>query len=236
MYSLIKEAQNGSREAMDSIIRDNGGLVRSIVTRFLGRGYDAEDLCQIGMIGLVKAVRRFDTSYDVKFSTYAVPLITGEIKRFLRDDGLIKVSRRYKEIALKARLETESYIKESGREPTIGELADALEVDVYTLTEAMESVRECESIYRTVAEEGRGEMYLIDKLSGEESLTVTDRISLNFAVAALDKHQRQIIAYRYFMDETQTTVAKRLGISQVQVSRIEKKALCALREKLKDCC
>ncbi len=236
MYSLIQEAQEGNRDAMDSIIRDNGGLVRSIVTRFLGRGYDAEDLCQIGMIGLVKAVRRFDTSYDVKFSTYAVPLITGEIKRFLRDDGLIKVSRRYKEISLSARLETERYMKVNGREPTVGELADILSIDVYTLTEAMESARECESIYRTVSEEGRGEMYLIDKLSGEETLTVTDRISLNFAVSALDKRQRQIIAYRYFMDETQTTVAKRLGISQVQVSRIEKKALCALRDKLKDCC
>jgi len=236
VYSLIQEAQEGNRDAMDSIIRDNGGLVRSIVTRFLGRGYDAEDLCQIGMIGLVKAVRRFDTSYDVKFSTYAVPLITGEIKRFLRDDGLIKVSRRYKEISLSARLETERYMKVNGREPTVGELADILSIDVYTLTEAMESARECESIYRTVSEEGRGEMYLIDKLSGDETLTVTDRISLNFAVSALDKRQRQIIAYRYFMDETQTTVAKRLGISQVQVSRIEKKALCALRDKLKDCC
>ena len=236
MYSLIQKAQEGNRDAMDNIIRDNGGLVRSIVTRFLGRGYDAEDLCQIGMIGLVKAVRRFDTSYDVKFSTYAVPLITGEIKRFLRDDGLIKVSRRYKEISLSARLETERYMKVNGREPTVGELADILSIDVYTLTEAMESARECESIYRTVSEEGRNEMYLIDKLSREETLTVTDRISLNFAVSTLDKRQRQIIAYRYFMDETQTTVAKRLGISQVQVSRIEKKALCALRDKLKDCC
>lgn len=236
MYSLIQQAQNGNDGAMEKIICENGGLVRSIVTRFLGRGYDAEDLCQIGTIGLIKAVRRFDANYEVKFSTYAVPLITGEIKRFLRDDGLIKVSRRYKELALKARLETENFVKKNGNEPTLTELAAILGTDIYTLTEALESQRECDSIYRTVSEEGKGEMYLIDKLASSEETPVTDRISLNFAVSALDKRQRQIIAYRYFMDETQTAVAKRLGISQVQVSRIEKKALCALRDKLKDCC
>ena len=153
--------------SLEQMVKENSGLVWSIVKRFIPRGYDADDLYQIGCIGLIKAVRRFDPAYKVQFSTYAVPLITGEIKRFLRDDGMVKVSRRYKEInagamAVKAKLEAML-----SREPTVGEIAEVLGISIFDLTEAMEACLPCDSIYRTVSEEGKGETYLLDKLSSD---------------------------------------------------------------------
>ncbi len=228
MYKLISEAKMGNTKSMEEITRNNEGLVWSIVKRFAGRGYEAEDLYQIGMIGLIKAVRRFDTSYDVRFSTYAVPVITGEIKRFLRDDGLIKVSRRYKELYAKAVAVEKRLSQEDMSPPSIGRIAEELGVDIYTLTEAIESAAAPDSIYKTISEEGKGEMFLIDKLKGDSG-NFFDSVSLNMALSRLTPKEKSVIAYRYFMDETQVTVAKRLGISQVQVSRIEKKALTALK-------
>ena len=212
------------------MVKDNSGLVWSIVKRFVNRGYEADDLYQIGCIGLIKAVRRFDPAYKVQFSTYAVPLIAGEIKRFLRDDGMVKVSRRYKEInagamAVKAKLEAKF-----SKEPTMGEIAKALGITVFDLTEAMEACLPCDSIYRTVSEEDKGETYLLDKLSSGDDSFLADRASLKCALDNLPERDRAVIAYRYFMDETQAKVASRLGISQVQISRIEKRVLSQLRK------
>ena len=228
MYDLLKKARDGSRESLEILTQKNAGLVYSIASRFDGRGYDIEDLRQIGMMGLIKAVRRFDTSYNVKFSTYAVPVIAGEIKRFLRDDGIIKVSRRYKELSMAAKAAAKELGSSFMREPTLKEIADKLGVDIYTLTEATEACMPCDSIYRTVSSEG-GEVLLMDKLMGDDDSSLADRAALRYAMQSLDERSRSVIAYRYFMDETQTNVAMRLGISQVQVSRIEKKALCALK-------
>ncbi len=218
--------------SLEQAVKDNSGLVWSVVRRFAHRGYDAEDLYQIGSMGLIKAIRRFDSSYEVRFSTYAIPLITGEIKRFLRDDGMIKVSRHYKEIntkaaVVKAKLETQLM-----REPTMGEIASALGISVFDLTEAMEACCPCDSIYRTVSEEGKGEMYLLDKLFESDDTSIADKAALKCAIDNLTEREKSIIAYRYFMDETQSKVALRMGISQVQVSRIEKKILLRLREEL----
>lgn len=216
--------------SLEQMVKENSGLVWSIVKRFIPRGYDADDLYQIGCIGLIKAVRRFDPAYKVQFSTYAVPLITGEIKRFLRDDGMVKVSRRYKEInagamAVKAKLEAML-----SREPTVGEIAEVLGISIFDLTEAMEACLPCDSIYRTVSEEGKGETYLLDKLSSGGYSSMADRASLKCALDNLEERDRAVIAYRYFMDETQAKVASRLGISQVQISRIEKRVLSQLKK------
>lgn len=236
MYDLIDSAKNGDKESLEQAVKSNTGLVWSVVKRFLGRGYDSDDLYQIGMIGLIKAIRRFDDSYGVRFSTYAVPLITGEIKRFLRDDGIIKVSRHYKEIATKAAAVVSMLSVRNLREPTMSEIAQELGIDVYTLSEALEACSPCDSIYRTVSEDDKNETYLLDKLQGDDGTALADKVSLRCAVSGLGERERKIIAYRYFMDETQAKVAARLGISQVQVSRIEKKVLAYLRESLKDCC
>ena len=232
VFDLIKKAQDGDKGALDELVRANSGLVHSIVKRFLQRGYDMDDLYQIGVIGLIKAIRKFDTSYNVMFSTYAVPLITGEIRRFLRDDGIIKVSRQYKEIGSKAMAVSARLSIELQREPTMKEIAKELGIDVYTLTESIEACSPCDSIYKTVSDDGKNEIYLLDKLFSETGSPLNDRVALKCAIDNLEKREKEIIAYRYFMDETQTKVAKRLGISQVQVSRLEKKILERLKENL----
>ena len=236
MYNLIELAKQGDKQSLEEAVKSNSGLVWSVVKRFCGRGHEPEDLYQLGVIGLIKAIRRFDTSYEVKFSTYAVPLITGEIKRFLRDDGMVKVSRRYKEIASKASAVSLRLASEKLCAPSMSEIAGELGIDVYLLTEAMEACTPCDSIYRTVSEEGKGEMYLLDKLLGEDDSRLADIASLRCAMEALSDRERTVIVCRYFMDETQSKVASRLGISQVQISRMEKKILNNLRENLKDCC
>ena len=232
VYTLIESAKSGCKDSLCKIVAENSGLVWSVVKRFAGRGYEGDDLYQLGCIGLIKAARRFDSSYGVRFSTYAVPLIAGEIKRFLRDDGMIKVSRRYKEIATKAAAVSARLSSEYMREPTMGEIASEIGIDIYELTEAMEACMPCDSIYRTVSEEGKNEMYLLDKLLGRDDSLIADTAALKCALEALPEREKKIIAYRYFMDETQSKVASRLGISQVQVSRIEKKVLERLKNAL----
>lgn len=216
--------------SLEQMVKDNSGLVWSIVKRFMPRGYEADDLYQIGSIGLIKAVRRFDPVYKVQFSTYAVPLIAGEIKRFLRDDGMVKVSRRYKEINAKAMAVKAKLESEFSKEPTMGEIAQVLGISVFDLTEAMEACFPCDSIYRTVTGDDKGETYLLDKLSLGTDGSMADRASLKCALDNLPERDRAVIAYRYFMDETQAKVASRLGISQVQISRIEKRVLLQLKK------
>ena len=229
---LIQAAHDGDKAARDKLVADNMGLIWSIVRRFAGRGHEMEDLFQIGSICLLKAIDKFDLSYDVKFSTYAVPMITGEIKRFLRDDGMIKVSRSLKEIAYKAKTAKEAMNNRLGREPTIDELAEELGICVEELAVALESGAEVESIYKTIYHGDGNTISLIDKIEETENDNekLLNRIVLQELISALEPQEKRIITMRYFLDKTQTEIAKELGISQVQVSRLEKKILKSMRD------
>lgn len=231
---LIRRSKEGDKEARDRIVTENIGLVWSIVRRFANRGHEMEDLFQIGSIGLIKAIDKFDTSYDVKFSTYAVPMITGEIKRFLRDDGMLKVSRSLKETAAKIRGVREKFTSFYGRDPTIDELEAELGVDKDDIIMALETGAEVESLYKTIHQGDGSPIYLIDKLTEtkDESENLVDRLALKEIIASLDEKEQEIIRLRYFKDRTQTDIAKELGISQVQVSRMEKRILKIMRERL----
>ncbi len=232
---LIESAQKGDAQAQNIIVQENIGLVWSIVRRFKSRGVETEDLFQIGSIGLIKAVRKFDPSYEVRFSTYAVPMILGEIKRFLRDDGVVKVSRSLKELGQKARALRESIEKKTGRSPTIHELAEELDVEPEELVQALEAGYQPESLYRTIGENDNNPVYLIDRLSAEEDVSesnILDHLSLSKALQNLDDRSRKIIYLRYFKEETQQMVADKMGISQVQVSRLEKKIMEELKSKI----
>ncbi|MDF2512893.1 MAG: sigF [Herbinix sp.] len=231
---LIKLSKDGNREARDRVVAENVGLVWSIVRRFMNRGHEMEDLFQIGSIGLMKAIDKFDSSYEVRFSTYAVPMITGEIKRFLRDDGMIKVSRSLKESAIKIRSTRERYQNELGRDPTFEELESELNLDKEDIIMAMETGTEVESLYKTIYQGDGSPIYLIDKLAEtkDESEDLVDKLALREIIASLDDKEQEIIRLRYFKDRTQTDIAKELGISQVQVSRMEKRILKIMRERL----
>lgn len=231
---LISRAQNGDSEAENFLVENNIGLVRSVVKRFLNRGCEYDDLIQIGSIGLLKAIKKFDTSYNVKFSTYAIPMIIGEIKRFLRDDGIIKVSRNLKEIANKAHIAKENFEKDYGREPTISEIASVLEVSKEDLVMALDSVQNTEYLYETIHQDDGSPILLIDRISRNEGedADIIDKLALKEVLSALEPQERQIIILRYFKDMTQCQVAEMLGMSQVQVSRIEKKIIAKLRNSI----
>ena len=223
-YEWIRLAQAGDAAAKDNLLQENSGLIWSVVGRFRGRG-EPEDLYQIGAIGLLKCIEKFDFSYDVKFSTYAVPMILGEIKRFLRDDGTVKVSRSLKELAWRAKRLQEAAMQEESRELSLQELAERLEVEKEELVLALESTKDVESLYASV-DGNEGTLQLIDKL--------TDNTENEKVMEHLDAKQRQIIILRYFQDRTQADVARCIGISQVQVSRIEKRVLSELRRHLQE--
>lgn len=233
ILGLIQLAQKGDKDATQTIIEQNTGLIWSIVKKFINRGYDSDDLFQIGSIGLLKCIQKFDSSFEVKFSTYAVPMIMGEIKRFLRDDGMIKVSRPLKEIATKAKYMKDTLIKQNNNEPTISELAIALDVSTEDLIIALDADKDVESIYSTVYQSDGKSVYLIDKISNKNDSSdfLVDNIVINQIIDTLEPREQQIIKLRYFEDKTQSQVAKEIGISQVQVSRIEKKIICKIREK-----
>lgn len=230
---LIKLAHQGNKEARDTLVFENTGLIWSIVRRFTGRGYETDDLFQIGCIGILKAIDKFDMSYDVKFSTYAVPMILGEIKRFIRDDGMVKVSRGIKENGWRIRNAEAELVSILGREPTIDEIAKRVELSREEVVLTMEANREVESINRVVYENEGNEVCIgdqvADKRDGEE---LVNRIVLKKVLEELEDKEKIIIEMRYFMDKTQAQVAKNLGVSQVQVSRLEKKILLRLREKM----
>ncbi|MBU9726027.1 MULTISPECIES: RNA polymerase sporulation sigma factor SigF [Diplocloster] len=232
--ALIVKSHEGDKEARDRLVEENIGLVWSIVRRFQGRGHEMEDLFQIGSIGLIKAIDKFDISYDVKFSTYAVPMITGEIKRFLRDDGMIKVSRSLKETANKARRCREMLNHKIGREPTLEEISAEIGASQEEIVMALDSGVEVESLYKTIYQGDGSDIYLIDKLEEETSQNdaVLNQLVLEQLLDSLTEKEREIILMRYYEDKTQTQVAEKIGISQVQVSRLEKKILQKLRDKL----
>ncbi len=232
--ALIQRSHEGDEEAKAQLVEENTGLVWCIVKRFCNRGVEAEDLFQVGSIGLLKAIDKFDLSYNVKFSTYAVPMISGEIKRFLRDDGMIKVSRSLKELAYKAYLCQEKLQEKWGRDPTVSEIAEHLGVATEELTQAMDASGDIESLYKPIYQKEGQEIRLMDKLpekeGGEERLL--NQMLLCQLLAYLNKEERKLIYLRYFANQTQTQVGVTLGISQVQVSRMEKKILKSLREKI----
>lgn len=232
--SLIIKSQNGDRVAKERLVEYNIGLVHSVLKGFMNRGYEVDDLFQIGSIGLLKAIDKFDNSFNVRFSTYAVPMIIGEIKRFLRDDGLIKVSRSLKQIAGQAKLAEEKLYKDLGREPTILEISEEIGIEREEVVMALESSYHPNYLHDVIHQNDGSPLYLIDKISMdvEEDKDVVDNIILKDLLNELKPRDRQVIILRYFKDKTQTEVAKMLGISQVQVSRIEKRIIEEMRDKL----
>lgn len=227
-FSDIESAKLGNNAEREKIILENSGLVWSIVRRFSGRGYETEDLYQIGCIGLIKAIKNFDTSLGLKFSTYAVPMILGEIKRFIRDDGIIKVSRNLKELAIKARLIKEAELKKTGSDITISQLSEKLGVEKEELILALDALETPESLNKTMPSTERE---LIDTLESKTSLEddIVEKMALSDAVSKLEERERKIVSLRYFEQKTQMQTANILGISQVQVSRLEKKILKTMR-------
>lgn len=229
---LLKLAKEGDQDAKDQLVTENLGLVWAVARRFMGRGYELEDLYQIGCIGLMKCIDKFDLSYDVKLSTYAVPMISGEIKRFLRDDGMIKVSRTLKETAYKVQKAREEIVNRTGVEPKLEELSQLLEIDVEEIVASLEANVEVESIHKTIYQNDGNAVYLMDKIACEED---ENEILLNHVVVEgllnqLNDTEEKIIKMRYFENKTQTEIAQEVGISQVQVSRMEKKILLKMRD------
>lgn len=231
---LIERSHHGDKEAREQLVEENVGLIWSVVKRFSGRGTDMEDLFQIGAMGLIKAIDKFDLSYDVKFSTYAVPMIIGEIKRFLRDDGIVKVSRTLKENYWKIRRESEQFVKQQGRDPTMEELSDLTGLAREEIAQALEATVEVESIYKPMQQKDGSEVYLLDRLESKERdmHQLLDQVVVQQLLKELPVDERKLITMRYLQDKTQTEVARVLGISQVQVSRMEKRVLRQMREKL----
>ena len=237
MYEIDSEeiikAQNNDEEAMTKIIKTNSGLIWSIVKRFLGRGYDKEELEQIAYIGFIKAIKRFDTTLEFKLSTYAVPYIIGEIKRFIRDYGAIKVSRSIKELSAKIGQIQKEYITKKGEEITVEELARELKVEKEEIVVALESQRTVESIDKNVYDDENGESK-ISKISNQkdETTILLNKLCVEELINNLETRDKKIILLRYYKRKTQTEVAKMLGITQVQVSRLEKRILSEMKEKI----
>lgn len=232
---LFELAKKGDKAAKEKIVSDNTGLVWSIARRFMGRGYDLEEIYQIGCIGLLKAIERFDQEFQVKFSTYAVPLISGEIKRFLRDNGMIKVSRILKQNGYVISQAREKLSIIYGREATLEELCVETGFSSEEIVMATEANREIESIHQTIYGNDGNEMLLMDKLeddSKEISEDLLNRIMVEQAMSGLDERQHKLIEMRYFQNKTQSEVAATLGLSQVQVSRLEKKLLNIMRNNI----
>ena len=230
MEELIRRAQNGDREASERLVTENAGLIWSVAKRFLGRGTEAEDLYQLGCLGFLKAVEGFDLEFGTQFSTYAVPKISGEIRRFLRDDGAIKVSRSLKERSAAVRSARSLLGSALGREPSIKELSEHLGLAPEDIAQAEAATREVESIHRECGEEGFTLENILTDTESEERML--EKIALRQAIAELPEREKCVISLRYFHGLTQDRVAKVLNVSQVQVSRIEKKAIGILRDKI----
>lgn len=232
---LIIDAQNGDREAEETLVVKNAALVKSIVKGYVGRGAEYEDLFQTGCIGLIKAIKGYDSQYEVRFSTYAVPMISGEIKRFLRDDGIIKVSRSFKENAVKIYRAQEKLKRETGREPTLSELSKECGLTEEEITQSLDAVREPISIYEPMYNsDGDSKMLLVDTVASEEGTEnkVIDKLLLQKLMQELTERERKILLLRFFRDKTQSEIAGMMGVSQVQISRIITKSL----EKIKKEC
>lgn len=231
-FELIRQSQAGDKEAKEQLIKMHSGLIWNVVRRFMGRGYETEDLYQIGAIGLIRAIDKFDFEYEVQFSTYAVPLISGEIKRFLRDDGMIKVSRTLKENQWKIKKAMETLRYRNGREATVEELAKELSMAPEEIMLSMEAVVEIESMEQSIYAKDGKEISLKDRLAVDrnEQEELMNHLFLQQLLETLEDRDRRLIELRYFQNKTQNQVAELLGISQVQVSRLEKKILRRMKE------
>lgn len=229
--TLIERAREGDKQAENLLVEKNMGLVYSIVRRFANRGYDTEDLSQIGAIGLIKAVKKFNPDFNVQLSTYAVPMITGEIKRFLRDDGAVKISRSLKENAMKGWRCEEILRKKLNRQPTVNEIAEECGIPAENLLEAFEAAAPPESIYESVYTGGDKDIHLLDTIAGGDiEDDVINKVMIDDILSRLKPREREIILLRYFRGKTQAEIARIMGVSQVQISRIEKKALGRIRD------
>ena len=233
---VIDNAKNGNKDAMTKLIEDNNGLIWSIVRRFGGRGYDIEDLYQIGSIGFIKAIQRFDTSFEVRLSTYAVPYILGEIKRYIRDDGPIKVSRSIKELNVKIQELQKEYLHKYGREIKLEEISKELRIAKEEITMAMDSTKPVDSIESAKYTDNKTDktVSILERISTgkDEETEITNRITVKGLISELKENEKEIILLRYYKQKTQMQVAKILGITQVQVSRIERKVLERMKKKL----
>jgi RNA polymerase sporulation-specific sigma factor len=234
MVELLAKAQKGDLEARERLVNCNLRLVFNLVQRFANRGYEIEDLFQIGTIGLIKAIDKFDTTYNVKFSTYAVPMIVGEIRRFLRDDNPIKVSRSLKETAYKVSRCRDSLTKELGRDPKISEIAEILDIGIEEIVAALEAVQTPTSIHETLYQDDGDPIYVLDQLTKdtEEESPWFDKLALKEVLNKLPAKEKEVLLLRFFQDKTQTEVAEAVGLSQVQVSRIERQALRRIKNLL----
>ena len=229
---LIRRAQAGEHQALDALVEENSGLIWAVARRYMGRGCEADDLYQLGCLGFLKAVEGFDLGYGTQFSTYAVPKISGEIRRFLRDDGSVKVSRGLKEQSAQIKAARNALTNTLGREPTIGELSQKTGLTPEEIALAETATAATESIQRPSGEEGFSLEDVLSDTDSEERML--EKISLRQAIAALQERERQVVQLRYFHGLTQQRVSAVLGVSQVQISRIEKKAISALRQLLSD--
>lgn len=227
---LIKLAQNGDTEACETLVKENTPLLKSIVKRYLGKHVEYDDLFQIAGIGLVKAVMNFSTEYNVRFATYAVPMILGEIKRHMRDDGYVKVSRSTKTLASKINKYVDEYSKENSTEPTIEEIAQKFGVDVSEVAFAMEAVRMPVSLYDTVSDKDGKSTELIDRIPTEQDKEMAENLILRDMLSQLPERERKIVILRYFKDMTQSEIAEQMGVSQVQISRLENRIIEKLRK------
>jgi len=229
---LIRLSQAGDKEATQTLVEENTGLIWAVAKRFLGRGTEADDLYQLGCLGFLKAIEGFDLEFGTQFSTYAVPKIAGEIRRFLRDDGVVKVSRSIKEQAAAIKSTRSRLTNALGREPTIGEISRQTGFSPEEIAMAETATAATESIQRETGEDG---FSLEDVLTDTESETrMLEKIALRQAIEKLPERERMVVQLRYFHSLTQERVSKVLNVSQVQVSRIEKKAIASLRELLQD--
>ena len=233
--ALIGRIHQGDKEARDTLFSENMGLVYSVARRFLGRGVEMEDLFQIGSIGLLKAVDHFNPEFDVKFSTYAVPMIVGEIRRYLRDNNSIRVSRSLRDIAYKAIYAKDNYVKQHLREPTVTEIASEIGVEKEMIVYALDAIQSPVSLFEPVYAEGGDTLYVMDQISDKKNREEhwIENISLREAMDRLGARERNIIEMRFYEGKTQMEVADEIGISQAQVSRLEKNALKYMKNYLR---
>ncbi len=230
--TLLRQIKDGDESALEELITENMGLIKSVALRFTGRGAEGEDLLQIGAIGMIKAARSFDFSYNTEFSTYAVPLIIGEIRRFLRDDGQIKVSRNIKRQGVTVMRKSEELTRKLGREPTVSELAGACEMSPEEVTYVLEAVSPIHSLHEAVG--GDSTLTLESVISDKENAIerLTDRIALSEAISTLDDTSKKILHLRYIKELSQQQTGDMLGLSQVKISREEKKIMQRLKAAL----
>lgn len=230
---LISMAQKGDEQAKQKLVNENSPLIKSIIKRFVGKGIEYDDLFQLGALGFVKAINNFQTEYNVKFSTYVVPMVIGEIKRFMRDDGAIKVSRTIKSLNLQINKFVESYVKEHGEKPSIETIAKNFDLPCQEIVFAMDSAKMPISLYTPFEEEEDKSLLVVDRFAqNNQTEELFDNIFLRDTLKNLNPRDKKIILLRYFRDKTQSEIAKELGISQVQVSRLETKIIERIRERI----